>query len=480
LGKFCNFFDKAGLMMKKRRTWLILAGIVVIMVVVFVVVRQQQSARNIPANFQTVEIRRGDLTAIVGATGTVRANQTIILNWQTSGQIEQINAKAGDRVSQGFILATLAESSLPQSVILARSDLVSAQKTLDDLLNSDVARAKAYQALVQAQKELDDALTNRERKQYARSDQETLDIARANYIIAEDEVTKKERFYDQFSHLPEDNPMRAEAYSQLAKAKQNRNAALRNLNWLLGRPDPQEVAEADARVELARANLADAEREWSRLKDGPPAADIEAARARVAAIQATLKQAWLESPINGTVTEVRSKVGDQVSPGTVSFRIDDLSRLLVDVQVPEVDINRVQVGLPAALTFDAIQGRQYTGKVIEVARVGEVVQGVVNFTVTVELLDADESVRPGMTSAVNIIVNQLKDVILVPNRAVRFVEGKQTVFVLRNGKQEAVEVTIGASSDTYSEIVAGDLHEGDLAILNPVIQQAQQGPPFAR
>lgn len=466
--------------MKKRRMWLILIGIVVVALVVLVVINRQQSSRNTPTNFQTVEIRRGDLTAIVGATGTVRANQTTVLSWQTSGQIEQINAQLGDRVTAGFILATLAESSLPQSVILARADLVTAQKTLDDLLNSDVARAKAYQTLVQAQKELDDALTNRERKQYARSDQETLDIARANYIIAEDEVTKKERFYDQFSHLPEDNPMRAEAFSQLAKAKQDRNAALRNLNWLLGRPDPQEVAEADARVELARANLADAEREWNRLKDGPPAADIEAARARVAAIQAILKQAWLESPINGTVTEARSKVGDQVSPGTVSFRIDDLSRLLVDVQVPEVDINRIQTGLPATLTFDAIQGKQYTGKVVEVARVGEVVQGVVNFNVTVELLDPDENVKPGMTSAVNIIVSQLRDVLLVPNRAVRLVENKQTVFVLRDGKQEAVEITIGASSDTYSQILSGDLQEGELAILNPIIQQARQGPPFAR
>lgn len=465
--------------MKKRRTWLILTGIVIVVLVVLIVINRQQS-RNVPTNFQTVEIRRGDLTAIVGATGTVRANQTTILSWQTSGQIEQINAQPGDRVTEGFILATLAESSLPQSVILARADLVTAQKTLDDLLNSDVARAKAYQTLVQAQKELDDALTNRERKQYARSDQETLDIARANYIIAEDEVTKKERFYDQFSHLPEDNPMRAEAFSQLAKAKQDRNAALRNLNWLLGRPDPQEVAEADARVELARANLADAEREWNRLKDGPPAADIEAARARVAAIQAILKQAWLESPINGTVTEMRSKIGDQVSPGTISFRIDDLSHLLVDVQVPEVDINRIQPGFPATLTFDAIQGKQFTGKVVEVARVGEVSQGVVNFTVTVELLDADENVRPGMTAAVNVIVNELKDVMLIPNRAVRFVENKQTVFVLRNGKQEAVEITIGASSDIYSQILSGDLQEGELAILNPIIQQAQQGPPFAR
>src|SRR5690606_4543795 len=145
----------------------------------------------------------------------------------------------------------------------------------------------------------------------------------------------------------------------------------------------------------------------------------------------TLKLARLEAPFNGTVTEVRSKVGDQVTPGTVSFRIDDLSRLLVDVQVPEVDINRIQVGQSARLTFDAIPGQEYMGKVVEVGRVGTPVGGVVNFTVTLELSNADEQVKPGMTAAVTILVQQLEDVLLVPNRAVRLREGQRVVYVLR-------------------------------------------------
>ncbi len=81
-------------------------------------------------------------------------------------------------------------------------------------------------------------------------------------------------------------------------------------------------------------------------------------------------------------------VGDQVNAGTVSFRIDDLSHLLVDVQITEVDINRVKVGQPAKMTFDAISGKEYNGKVTEVANFGVTQQGVVNFTVTVELTDA--------------------------------------------------------------------------------------------
>ncbi len=58
-------------------------------------------------------------------------------------------------------------------------------------------------------------------------------------------------------------------------------------------------------------------------------------------------------------------------------------------------------------------------------------QGVVNFMVTVRITDADELVKPGMTAAVNIMVEKLTDVILVPNRAVRLVDGKRVVYVLR-------------------------------------------------
>jgi HlyD family secretion protein len=90
--------------------------------------------------------------------------------------------------------------------------------------------------------------------------------------------------------------------------------------------------------------------------------------------------------------------------------------------------------------------------------------------VTVELTDADELVKPGMTAAVNVVVTELKDVMLVPNRAVRLVDGKRVVYVLRDGKPVQVEIRLGASSDTMSVIVSGDLKIGDLVVLNPPIE----------
>jgi HlyD family secretion protein len=118
--------------------------------------------------------------------------------------------------------------------------------------------------------------------------------------------------------------------------------------------------------------------------------------------------------------------------------------------------------------------------VVEVAQAASVVAGVVNFDVTVELTDADEQVKPGMTGAVTITVKQLEDVLLVPNRAVRLQEGKRYVFVLRGGQMERVEITLGASSDSVSEVVAGDLAEGDIIILNPPteIVQSDSRPGF--
>ena len=161
------------------------------------------------------------------------------------------------------------------------------------------------------------------------------------------------------------------------------------------------------------------------------------------------------------------KVGDQVSPGQSSFRVDDFSHLLLDVQVPEVDVNKVQVGQPATLTFDAIQGKSYNGEVTQVSKVGTSVSGVVNYTVTVELTDADQSVLTGMTASVNVVVQQLSDVLLVPNRAVRRINSKQYVYILKNNQPVKVEIQLGAYSDTNSEISSGEVQAGELLVLNP-------------
>jgi HlyD family secretion protein len=401
-----------------RRTWIIIG---VVAVVILLVVGFSLSRPNEVVAYQTVAAERGDLAAYVGATGSVRARQTATLTWQTNGIVGDVNAVIGDRVERGFVLSSLDKATLSQSIILAEADLVSAQKALDDLLESDTALLEAEKAVQKAEESYKKAYNWR--------------------MELNGKVDIKEAYYDQFGNL---------------KVKEYRGYA-----------SAETIADADRDLALAESKLEDARRAYDRLLKGPDSEEVAAARARVAAAEATLNLSKLIAPFDGTVTQAAPVVGDQVSPGTVGFRIDDLSSLLVDVQVSEVDINSVAVGQPATLAFDAILGKTYNGKVVEVGQAGDTIQGVVSFTVTVELTDSDEQVKPGMTAAVNIIVEEVKDTLLIPNRAVRLVDGERVVYIQENGQPKPVTITLGASSDTMSVLVSGDVKEGDLIILNP-------------
>jgi len=488
-------------------------------------VRNQRLAVSL-SNLQTVSAGRGDLTATVGATGEVRANQTATLNWQTSGTVNQVNILAGDTVTAGQVMASLEQTSLSQSIILAQADLVNAQKSLEDLQNSQLQQALALQSVEDAQQALEDAsnpelaqaraseaITNAQkalelaernlRWTQSPASQSYIDEAEAQVVLAKDQLDKAKERFSPYENKPEDNLTRARLQTELSAAQQKYDFAVRQLNSLTGTASETDQAVAQANLETARAQLlqaqrdwerikdgpspaeialleaqlADAQREWERLKDGPDPDDIAAAEARVASAQAALDLTRVEAPFSGVVTMVDSKPGDQVVPGAQAFRLDDLSRLLVDVQVSEVDINRIQVGQPANMVFDAILNREYHGVVTEVALVGSLNQGVVDFTVTIELSDADRDVKPGMTAAVNIVVSQLHDVLLVPNRAVRVLEGRRVVYLLTEGAPAPVEITLGASSETMSEVTEGELKEGDQIILNPPTVFEQNGPP---
>jgi HlyD family secretion protein len=411
-----------------RRTWIILGVVaVILLVVVFFLARggsQQSSA------FETTPAERGSLAATVGATGSVRARQSATLNWETTGIVEKVNAKVGAEVSKGESLASLAKSSLNQSVILAEADLASAQKSLEDLLNSDTARAQAAR---------------------------TLDAAEGEYKSA----------YN----------YRLGLNGKITIADTYLLNGIPRVRYHKGYADKETIADADEKLALAEAQLNDARRNYERVKDGVDSADVAAAEARVAAAQSTLDMAQIIAPFDGTVTQANPAVGDQVSTGGVAFRVDDLSHLLVDVQVSEVDINTILVDQGATLTFDAVLGRDepYHGKVVQVSQAGDTVQGVVSFTVTVELTDADEFVKPGMTAAVNIIVEEVKDSILIPNRAVRLVNEERVVYLLVNGMPTPTKVTLGSTDGINSVLVTGDIKEGDPIVVNP---PSMMGGPF--
>ncbi len=461
------------------KRWVVILIVVGVLVAGYFGVQaySQSQARQSIEDLQTEGIVKGDLTATVGATGSVRSNQTALLSFQTNGTVDFVNESLGELVSAGEVLATLKMSSLSSQIILAEAELVSAKRALDDVLYSRQASAAAQLALAQTVEELDDAeYVEYVRQEGYRASSDTIKGAEANLVLANEEVDVAQQRYD---HATGDTS-RALALSNLISAKKKRDSIQRNLNWYQGSPTEGEQALLDADVAIAEARLADAQREWERVKDGPTADDIRAAEARVAASEATLDLACIIAPFAGSITSIDVLAGDQISPGTPGFRIDDLSRLLVEVEISEVDINSVALGQPVTLNFDAVLDKVYNGVVVEKGLIGISLQGVVSFPVTVEVINADEAIMPGMTAAVNIIVEQIENVVLVPNRAVRVRDGERVVYLLVNNVITPMPVVLGATSDLYSEVLEGDVNEGDAIILNPpsLVFEAQPGSGF--
>jgi HlyD family secretion protein len=407
-----------------KRNRIIIGIIAVVLVGLVLILGAGRRGSASSSTFQTVQVQRGQLTATVGATGSVRAQQSATLNWQISGTVETVNVKVGDQVNKNDVLASLSQASLPQNIILAQADLVSAQKALDNLVHSDTSRSQAAVDLKTAQ----DAY----QKAY-------------NYRQSLNGVTWLQSVTLVYAHG-----------RQVPVVKSYR-----------GYVDAQTILKADNELALAKAKLDDAQRTFDSLKGGTNPDDLAAAQSKVFAAQSTLNMARIQAPFSGTVTQASPLPGDQVAAGKVAFRLDDLSNLLVDVQVSEVDINSISLGQPVTLTFDAIPARTYNGKVLQVSQAGDVTAGAVNFVVTVQLTDGDLLVKPGMTAAVSIIVNQVKDQLLIPNRTVRLLNGNHVVYVLVNGKAKELQITLGASSDTMSVVLSGPLKAGDLLILNP-------------
>lgn len=499
-----------------------LVAILAIAAVVYFVSNSRSSTVTMAEDVQTAQINTGPLSEIVGATGTVSSNQSATLNWKTSGIVDDTYIQLGDVVQAGDVLAVLDQSSLSPRDILAQADLVNAQKALDELLESQVQGASALQAVEAAQDALDEALNPQlaqanalqaiavAEKAVDEADRKlkiltapvslsALEQAQANLVLAEKKINDNQETIERFQKKlskPEDKYKPWESrrmYKQILEGLDMQRIQLQiayensqqKYQDLQSPPNPIDVAVAEANlmdaqaqlleaerdwerikdgtspadIALLEARLADAQREWERLKDGPAPEDIAAAQARVAAAQAALDKTKIVAPFGGTITEVISKTNDQVNPGTPAFRLDDLSHLWVDVGVSEIDINLVEVGQPVILTFDAILAKQYNGQVVEVSPVGSAKLGVVDFKVTVELTDTDADVRPGMTAAVEIVVSQEDEALLVPNRAVQSIQGKRMVYVLCNGGNlEIVEIALGATSDKHSQVLEGNLN----------------------
>jgi len=507
-------------------------------VVAFFLMRRQGS---VLSEFDIEPVQRGDLQLTITADGLVRSNQTALLVWKTSGTVEQGMAALGENVSAGQELARLEANSLSQPVILAQVELINARRALDQLRQSGTGLAQAQRAVEQAQRDLEEgqsadldqaaALTavaqaqksveEAERALYILThpvSQFALEQANANRLQAEKVLEKTladiAHFEQKVSRTP-DSYMFWESRSlyqrileslEMKRIKDQKayDRADQKYTDLKEPPDPDDVILAEANLALAKSRLAQAQRGWDRVESGaspgeiavleakladaqreaarwqggPATEEISAAEARVAAAEAALLLECIIAPFDGTITQVAIQPGDRISPGSLAFRLDDISHMVAEVLVSEVDINRIRPGQPALLTFDGIPGRQYEGFVVDIPEVGEEQQGVVSFRVGIEVVDADRFIKPGMTTTATIVVEQLPAALLVPNRALRLSEGQRVVYVLRDGQVMPVPITLGAASEEYSQVLGGDLHPGDQVLLEPPEQLLRGGGLF--
>jgi multidrug efflux pump subunit AcrA (membrane-fusion protein) len=161
------------------------------------------------------------------------------------------------------------------------------------------------------------------------------------------------------------------------------------------------------------------------------------------------------------VTDISAVSGQIVSSGDTAVRIDNLDNLVVKVEVSEVDINKISESQKAIVTFDALPDKEYEGVVNLISSAGSNASGVVEFSVTVKVLNADSSVKPGFTAVVSIVTSSIENALLVPNGAVISRDGSSAVILVGfDNSTTIVPVETGASSDTFTEIISGEITEG--------------------
>ncbi|MFN3745871.1 MAG: efflux RND transporter periplasmic adaptor subunit [Hyphomicrobiaceae bacterium] len=398
-----RFFDR------KHVVW---GGVValVLLAVVVVVLRTGQGAKQ---TYVLEPVARSNLTVIVTATGSVQPTNKIDVSSELSGTVRSVFVDFNSPVKVGQVLAELDTDKLKATLNSARAKLASAKAKVLDAEATLTERKLIYErkaALVTS----------------SVSSQQDLDSAKAAYD-------------------------RAVAGVDIAKA---------------------DVGMAEADIELNETNLI---------------------------------KSRIVSPINGIVLKRNVDPGQTVAStfqAPVLFTIaEDLTQMEVQVDVDEADVGKVREGQVGTFLVDAHPDRKFQARIRELRYGSEVVQGVVTYKAVLTTDNSDLLLRPGMTATAEIVVQQVTGALTVPNAALRYappapsatgqsggllyrlrlVPGPprfrpasqhedsgtdRRVWMLKDGVPISVAVAVGVSDGTRTEILKGDIREGDGVIVD--------------
>jgi HlyD family secretion protein len=447
---------------------------------------------------------------VASAQAALDAAQAKLDGMLAGGRPEDVKAAEAALASAQAKLHELKAGSLPSDLAAAQAAVDQAQMTLANakasLANLErppdpLAVQAAQLAVEQAKDTLWSAQVNRDGSCNPTNPRYLCNAA--NAAVASDEVALQQAQVklQQLQQPPKAEDVAA-AQAAVASAQSQLDSAKVRLAQLKSAPVSDDVVQAEAAVTQAQQTLdlkkhpySDADIQQQRelvaqakaaleLKKVPyTKADLDAARAAVAQAKAqldlaqyNLESATLTAPFDGIVSAVNANVGELATGSSASpvVVLVDPNNLRLDVSVDETDVANVEVGQDASVTFDALPGKTFNGKVVAIAPSASVQQGVATYLVSISLKNA-QGVKPGMTGNADIIYARHDNVLLVPTRAIRVEGNRRVVSVLEGTRLVAKPVTVGVSDDQSTEILSG-LKAGEQVVI-PVT--ASVLPPFA-
>jgi HlyD family secretion protein len=396
------------------------AGLVLI---AFFVIRPLASSG--PAATLTATAKRGRFDVVVVETGELQAehSRSVSAPMMASGRMQlaiQYLAPEGTRVDSGALLISFDQADQLKTISDKTNDLKSAQADLDKL--------KAQQ----------------------KSDKEDAEMAYENAKLGYDLA----KLSDDDMKFESESKQR-ESKLELKKAELAYTQAKDNLKGksLVRKSD---LATLDLKIKQIESTLDQAKADLEKLTVHAPSAGL-----------IVYQHNWN--------TGKKFTRGDQPWAGQSVMILPDLSHMQAVLEVNEVDISKVKSGQAAEVRLDAFPDRQFTGKIMNVASIGnpkETNPSVKVFEVLVDLDQADSILRPGMTVSARIQISTIENVVSVPIEAVFDDGGKPVVYVVQNSSFEKRAVTLGDKNDNFIIVTKG-LKEGEKVSLTDPTKSAE-------
>lgn len=407
------------------------------------------------------------LQDIQTSTGVASAQQALEASRQRLAQAQQ----------EASVQPRLTEENIKQ----ARSNLAAAQANLEQtrdalipqsLASAQAAYDQARASFERAQRELDRKKTLLAKGYVAQSE---VDSAQEQYHVAEAQLASAKSRFDTAKQQTAQDLRAAEA--RAAQAQAALEVALANRAQDAIKKQALEAARASykqAEAALAAAKAAAYQNRMKREEILQANAALERASAALKNARTQLGYTTITAPRSGVVvkkyvekgsivTAGRSAIGGGTGAGITLVEIADVTRMQVLVDVDETDIRRIHLGQEVDVNFDAYPDERFKATVVKIAPSAVEEQSVTTVPVTVELSRADSRLKPAMNATCDFITARKRNVLRVPNEAIKESDRGAMVMVLEKNKPVPRRVRLGIAGNDFTEIISG-LRAGETVI----------------